>query len=85
MLSQIVGQRVKNVEKSHFSEFIRAPNDSPQANRGTASEKCLKISFFGLSPNININTEAQRYRVLIILCFSVSLCCIYMEASDDSL
>ena len=26
----------------------------------------------------NINTEAQRYRVFIILCVSVPLCCIYM-------
>ena len=29
-------------------------------------------------PNHIINTEAQRYRVFIILCVSVSLCCIYI-------
>jgi len=35
------------------------------------------------APNININTEAQRYRVFIFLCVFVSLCCIYICKCEE--
>ena len=39
-------KRGKNVEKLHFSDFFRAPDDSPQANRGTSERKMSKNSIF---------------------------------------
>ena len=39
-------KREKNVEKSHFSDFFRAPDDSPEANRGTSERKMSKKPIF---------------------------------------
>ena len=32
------------------------------------------------TPSINVNTEAQRFRVFIFLCVFVSLCCFYNDS-----
>ena len=54
-------KRGKNVEKLHFSDFFRVPDDSPQANRGTSERKMSKYFVFLAFPRQKITRRLMRF------------------------
>ena len=77
-------KREKNVEKSHFSDFFRAPDDSPQANRGTSERKMSKnFLFLVISPSEDSKKANEVYSFPSYsdsIFFSISYSTLYLSS-----